>query len=239
MSLFCLYHKCRENLGFVVHFTNACKGDGRVNITLNEKARLLSTFFGPALESYSHAATEPEAAPAYDDAWNAASSSHSATTGNALQYNNERPPALNILIQVVGSRGDVQPFVALGQVLKSQYGHRVRIATHPVFKNFVEDEGGLEFFSIGGDPSQLMAYMVKHPGLLPGLDAFAKGHISERRKSTYLMLQGCWRSCIEPAEDSKICKKPFTADVIIANPPSFAHIHCAQKLSIPLHIMFT
>ncbi|KAG9604261.1 glycosyltransferase family 1 protein, partial [Aureobasidium melanogenum] len=34
-------------------------------------------------------------------------------------------------------------------------------------------------------------------------------------------------------------KVPFIADVIIANPPSFAHIHCAEKLGIPLHIMFT
>ena len=33
--------------------------------------------------------------------------------------------------------------------------------------------------------------------------------------------------------------KPFVAHAIIANPPSFAHIHCAEKLGIPLHIMFT
>ncbi len=33
--------------------------------------------------------------------------------------------------------------------------------------------------------------------------------------------------------------KPFVADAIIANPPSFAHIHCAERLGIPLHLMFT
>ncbi|CAF4910244.1 unnamed protein product, partial [Rotaria sp. Silwood2] len=32
---------------------------------------------------------------------------------------------------------------------------------------------------------------------------------------------------------------PFIAEAIIANPPSFGHIHCAEKLQIPLHIMFT
>jgi len=74
------------------------------------------------------------------------------------------------VIQIVGSRGDVQPFVALGRVLRDTYGHRVRLATHPQFKDFVE-ENGLEFFSIGGDPTELMAFMVKHPGLMPGLDA--------------------------------------------------------------------
>jgi len=63
------------------------------------------------------------------------------------------------VIHVVGSRGDVQPFVALGQVLKNKYGHRVRLATHGTFKKFVE-ENGLEFFEIGGDPAELMAFMV-------------------------------------------------------------------------------
>jgi hypothetical protein len=31
---------------------------------------------------------------------------------------------LSILIMIVGSRGDVQPFVALGRMLKEKYGHR-------------------------------------------------------------------------------------------------------------------
>lgn len=29
------------------------------------------------------------------------------------------------------------------------------------------------------------------------------------------------------------------ADAIIANPPSFAHIHCAEALGVPLHLVFT
>jgi hypothetical protein len=68
------------------------------------------------------------------------------------------PPPLNIVIQIVGSRGDVQPFVALGLELKSSFGHRVRIATHAVFRDFVE-EHGLEFFNIGGNPEELMAFV--------------------------------------------------------------------------------
>ena len=55
--------------------------------------------------------------------------------------------------------GDVQPFLALGQRLKAD-GHRVRIATHATFDKFVRD-AGLEFFSIGGNPHELMSYMVK------------------------------------------------------------------------------
>lgn len=168
---------------------------------------------------------------------------------------------MNIVIHVVGSRGDVQPFVALGKVLKETYGHRVRLATHGTFRQFVE-ENGLEFFNIGGDPAELMAFMVKNPGLMPGMDSLRSGDVGKRRKGMYEIVQGCWRSCIEVGDGTGIrasddhldsrssldsgigldgdpSAKPFVADAIIANPPSFAHIHCAEKLGIPLHLMFT
>ena len=168
-----------------------------------------------------------------------------------------KPPCLNVVIHVVGSRGDVQPFVALAKVLKSEYGHRVRLATHPVFRQFVE-EHGLEFFNIGGDPSELMAFMVKNPGLMPGFDTLRSGDVGKRRKEIYNMVKLCWRSCIEAGDGSGLeasdkniedwadldsgtsdQQRPFVADCIIANPPSFAHIHCAERLGIPLHMMFT
>ena len=137
-------------------------------------------------------------------------------------------------------------------MLRDTYGHRVRLATHATFKDFVE-ENGLEFFNIGGDPAQLMAFMVKNPGLVPGFEAIKSGDIKRRRKEIEEILMGCWRSCIEAGdgmgpppekgEDGKVIipegKRPFVADAIIANPPSFAHIHIAEKLGIPLHMMFT
>ena len=168
-------------------------------------------------------------------------------------------PALNIVIQIVGSRGDVQPFVALALTLK-KFGHRVRIATHATFRRFIEDLG-LEFFCIGGDPVELMAFMVKNPGLMPSFDSVRSGEVRKRRRAVRDILDGCWRSCFEggngldvdEAEPSRVfgvqrdpvaseVRKdpiPFVADAIIANPPSFAHLHCAEKLGIPLHIMFT
>ena len=33
--------------------------------------------------------------------------------------------------------------------------------------------------------------------------------------------------------------KPFTAQAIIANPPTYGHIHIAEKLGIPCHMFFT
>jgi UDP:flavonoid glycosyltransferase YjiC (YdhE family) len=55
--------------------------------------------------------------------------------------------------------GDVQPYVALGKELLKD-GHRIRIATHETFRDFVTGEG-LEFYDIGGNPQDLMSYMVK------------------------------------------------------------------------------
>lgn len=141
---------------------------------------------------------------------------------------------MNIVIQVVGSRGDVQPFIALGNELQ-RHGHRVRLATHDTFADFVL-KSGLEFYPIGGDPAELMAYMVKNPGLIPSMKSLRAGDIQKKRVMIAEMLEGCWRSCIEP---DPLNQKPFVADAIIANPPSFAHVHCAQALGIPLHLMFT
>lgn len=226
--------------------------DGRINININQKTRKLSDLLVPALrQQLSLVAQEKQhpLPPGYIPP---------ALGGLPGQT---PPPKLNVVIHVVGSRGDVQPFVALGKILKSTYGHRVRLATHPTFKTFVE-ENDLEFFSIGGDPSELMAFMVKNPGLMPGFDSLKSGDVGKRRKGMEEIVLGCWRSCIESGDglgvpvsrmssdnlagfeaginmDSNPADQPFIADAIIANPPSFAHIHIAEKLGIPLHMMFT
>jgi len=233
----------KDGLGTNAHVT----GDGRVNIRINQFNRRLSQIFTPALRQQVQDVQASHQPPAYIPP------SFGGTEGNA------RPPRLNIVIQVVGSRGDVQPFLALGKILKDVYGHRVRLATHPIFKDFVQ-QNGLEFFSIGGDPSRLMAFMVKNPGLMPSFRSVASGDVGERRRDVGEYIQGCWRSCYEAGDglghatdslsnnlcdssednpDARSAARPFVADCIIANPPSFAHIHCAEKLGIPLHIMFT
>ena len=221
--------------------------DGRVNIRINQQSRKLSSLLTPALrqqqaiEEHEQAPPPPYIPPSLGG-----------------EEGVPPPPPMNIVIQVVGSRGDVQPFIALGKVLKDTYGNRVRLATHPVFESFVK-EHDLEFFSIGGDPAKLMAFMVKNPGLMPGFETLRSGDIGDRRREVGAYIKGCWRSCYEAgdglgpqasdktienwsadsADPEHLTSTPFVADCIIANPPSFAHIHCAEKLGIPLHIMFT
>ncbi|ROW12378.1 hypothetical protein VMCG_00093 [Cytospora schulzeri] len=156
-------------------------------------------------------------------------------------------PRLNIVIMVIGSRGDAQPFLKIGKVLKEQYGHRVRIATHPAFRDFVEKDSGLEFFSVGGNPAELMAFMVKNPGMIPTLETVRAGDIGRRRAAMAEMFEGFWRACINATDEEKNTKnlrmmggnQPFIADLIIANPPSFAHVHCAEALGVPLILAFT
>jgi UDP:flavonoid glycosyltransferase YjiC (YdhE family) len=214
--------------------TSACVADdGRVNIRINSLNRRMSQVFTPALRHHVESVQDSRPPPPVY-----------IPPSLGGEEGVLPPPSLNIVIQVVGSRGDVQPFVALGKVLRETYGHRVRLATHPNFKGFVQ-ENGLEFFSIGGDPSQLMAFMVKNPGLMPGFRSVMSGDVGQRRRDVAEYIQGCWRSCYEAGDGitnnnlSEPTAKPFVADCIIANPPSFAHIHCAEKLGIPLHIMFT
>lgn len=72
-----------------------------------------------------------------------------------------RPPSkLHFTFLTIGSRGDVQPFLALARGLKSE-GHDVRIATHGEFKTWIEGHG-VEFREVGGDPAELMRICVEN-----------------------------------------------------------------------------
>ncbi|RPA95108.1 UDP-Glycosyltransferase/glycogen phosphorylase [Choiromyces venosus 120613-1] len=213
--------------------------DGRINININQRSTTLYSLLAPAMKGQLALAEE-----AKDRARHGKPIDLPVPGFDIPEFAKNVPP-LNILIQIIGSRGDVQPFIALGQVLKNEYKHRVRVATHPTFKEFVE-ENGLEFFSLSGDPSELMAFMVKNPGLMPGFDSLRNGDVTKRRKAMWDVLVGGWRACIEPGDGTSYSidpassrAKPFVTDAIIANPPSFGHIHCAEKLGVPLHLMFT
>ncbi|KAG9122243.1 hypothetical protein FRC07_001470 [Ceratobasidium sp. 392] len=145
-------------------------------------------------------------------------------------------PKMSVNIMIVGSRGDVQPYLALGQKLQ-QYGHTVRLATHATFRQLVKD-AGLRFFNIGGDPHELMSYMVRNPGLMPGFESLKNGDIGKKQKMVAEILEGCFLSCFRP-DDEQDGGATFAADAVISNPPTFAHIHCAEALGIPLLLSFT
>ncbi|KAL8917547.1 MAG: hypothetical protein Q9172_005803 [Xanthocarpia lactea] len=236
------------------------KTSGRLDISLSETANkgYLAKALGTTIHQHLHSIRKPLRAQEEHDEPKPVDQIRpvprpiletrvSAVTGIPVASQATPKPKLNIVVMVIGSRGDIQPFLKLGKLLKEEHGHRVRIATHPAFKTFVEQDSKLEFFSVGGDPAELMAFMVKNPGLIPSLSTVKAGDIGRKRDSMFEMFQGFWRACINATDDEDDpanvtmmeAWNPFVADAIIANPPSFAHVHCAERLGIPLHLMFT
>ncbi|KAK1942154.1 Sterol 3-beta-glucosyltransferase UGT80B1 [Phytophthora citrophthora] len=163
---------------------------------------------------------------------------HTRQTGSRTDV--DAPPALAICIMIVGTQGDVQPFVAIAKKLM-QDGHRVRLATHAIYRDFVMSHG-VEFYPLGGDPKELAAYMVKTGGhLIPlSLEAIQKD-VPRNMQMIEEIIQSTWPAVSEADPEGGgpgIPGKPFKAQAIIANPVSYGHIHVAERLGVPLHIMF-
>ncbi|CAD5170711.1 unnamed protein product [Musa acuminata subsp. malaccensis] len=142
-----------------------------------------------------------------------------------LQY---RPP-MQIVILIVGTRGDVQPFVAIGKLLQA-YGHRVRLATHANFREFVLT-AGLEFYPLGGDPKILAEYMVKNKGFLPS----APSEIPIQRNQIKEIIFSLLSACKDPDIGTDV---PFKVDAIIANPPAYGSLGKSCCLGSLLQTMY-
>jgi sterol 3beta-glucosyltransferase len=83
-------------------------------------------------------------------------------------------PPMHFVCLTIGSRGDVQPYIALGLGLKKE-GHRVTIATHEEYKNWIQGFG-IEHRTTGGDPGALMKLSVEHRVccIFSGVDIFSE-----------------------------------------------------------------
>ncbi|RWW32144.1 hypothetical protein GW17_00003199, partial [Ensete ventricosum] len=124
-------------------------------------------------------------------------------------------PRLKIAILVVGTRGDVQPFIAFAKKLQ-EFGHRVRLATHVNFSTFVKS-CGLEFYPLGGDPRVMAGYMARNKGFILSGPA----EINMQRKQLKEIIDSLLPACTEPDLDSGMA---FRAQAIIANPPAYGEI---------------
>ncbi|PRP73521.1 hypothetical protein PROFUN_02530 [Planoprotostelium fungivorum] len=131
---------------------------------------------------------------------------------------------LRITVLLVGTRGDVQPFLALGLGLQ-RAGHKVKIATHEYHRKFVE-ERGFEFGKLAGDPKELIDFMVKNDNVFSV--SFLREGLTKFAKFIDDLLQSCWEVC-----------KEGDVDLLITNPPAFGGPHVAEKLKIPIMAAFT
>ncbi|KZS92128.1 UDP-Glycosyltransferase/glycogen phosphorylase [Sistotremastrum niveocremeum HHB9708] len=121
----------------------------------------------------------------------------------------------------IGSRGDVQPYIALGLGLKRE-GHRVTIVTHEEYKAWITG-WGLEHRTAGGDPGALMKLSVEHKMFSP---AFFKESLGNFRQWLDELLVDSWHQCRD-------------ADVLIESPSAMAGVHIAEALNIPYFRAFT
>jgi sterol 3beta-glucosyltransferase len=129
--------------------------------------------------------------------------------------------SLRITCLTIGSRGDVQPYIALCKGLMEE-GHRTKIATHLEFKDWVESHG-IEFAPVDGDPAELMRICVENGmftySFLKEASTTFRGWIDD-------LLSSSWRAC----QDS---------DILIESPSAMAGIHIAEALQIPYFRAFT
>jgi UDP:flavonoid glycosyltransferase YjiC (YdhE family) len=126
--------------------------------------------------------------------------------------------AKKIALAVIGTQGDVQPFVALAATLRRR-GYSVVIGTSSDFAGFVE-ENGVEFFDLGGDvqaflrQSQFDSAMTKSVLLhAPGLLRDGQKILKHAAKQAWEMAQG--------------------ADAILFNNATTFCIDIAEALGIP------
>ena len=56
----------------------------------------------------------------------------------------------HITLVTAGSRGDIQPYIALGMGLQNA-GHRATLATHGIYAGWITDHG-LGIYPVEGDP---------------------------------------------------------------------------------------
>jgi sterol 3beta-glucosyltransferase len=123
---------------------------------------------------------------------------------------------MKITIITIGSRGDVQPFVALGMGLRDA-GHDVTICTSKMFASFVA-EHGLHFAPMDADFLELM----QSPDFRAG-QSLGKNPMRLMSKVNDV-IRGVLRDAWDGARES---------DAIIYHPKAMGGYHIAEKLGIP------
>jgi sterol 3beta-glucosyltransferase len=81
----------------------------------------------------------------------------------AMGFQTRSPRSMKITCLTIGTRGDVQPYIALCQRL-NELGHICTIATHKNFQDWIESSGIL-FAEIEGDPEELIEHCVEFGNL--------------------------------------------------------------------------
>ncbi|KAM0513173.1 hypothetical protein ACHAPE_008019 [Trichoderma viride] len=152
------------------------------------------------------------------------STTHPAILGDDLETSViqfKAPHSMRITCLTIGSRGDVQPYIALCKGLLKD-GHKPRIATHAEFQGWIESHG-IEFACVEGDPGELMRLCIENGtftlSFLREANATFRGWLDDLLDSAYKACEG--------------------SELLIESPSAMAGIHIAEKLGIPYFRAFT
>ena len=133
---------------------------------------------------------------------------------------------MTVLILTMGTRGDVQPYVALGRGLTGA-GHEVTVAASPRFEAFVRDHG-LGFSPLSDSMLKLMD-TAEGRGALEDMGSLISGirtGLSLLRKAGTIQR--------ELVEDGWAVAQQLRPDVILYNTKMACAPHYAEKLGIPV-----
>ncbi len=124
-----------------------------------------------------------------------------------------------IAIHTLGTRGDVQPYVALGQGLR-EAGHQVCLATSPQFESFVTGYR-LAFAPLPGDLVDLLATPLGRQAVSGRHRVSALFKLMRQIRPMYRrLLDAQWAASKE-------------IDAIVYHPKAIGGAHIAEKLAIP------
>ena len=124
---------------------------------------------------------------------------------------------MKITVNTFGTRGDIQPYIALSLGLQ-QSGHSVRVVTHEIFESFVK-EHGLDFCPLKLDPHQVLINQS----------------LSELGNNTIRINRWMEENFKSALRDIFIVtlKANRDAELMLNSGLSFAGWHVAEKLDIP------
>lgn len=123
---------------------------------------------------------------------------------------------MKITIATVGTRGDVQPYIALGHGLQSR-GHQVQIATDSTFQNFIT-ASGVGFAEVKADPRRALQEDIRKIGSNPArLLRWIETNFTPLARQYFIDMHAA-------CQDS---------DAILVSMLAFAAMHVAQALKIP------
>ena len=127
---------------------------------------------------------------------------------------------MKLTILTIGSRGDVQPKIALALRLQ-EAGYQVRLATHALFRDFVTGYG-IPFAPIAGDPRLLLQSRDGHSMLAGGRSAVT--FLRNLRRMALPILPQVFDDCLSACRD---------ADAVLHSLLAFPGHDVAEFLGVP------